>query len=288
MKNESGIRLSVIVPHFNSLDTLIKLLDTIPNYPQIEVIVVDDHSTEKVEELTQYMHKYANNNVCFYNNEVGKKGAGAARNTGIKWAKGEYLLFADADDWFLPDFWNLIGEYVCDDGADLIYFAPISQKINGEYSDRSLHYSQLVNNYLNNQNYQNELKLRYLYWSPCSKLVKHSLVLDNFIYFDETPFSNDLMFSVQVGHLAKVIRASNKSIYCILEHSGSLTTFSDETALKIRQKVYCQYYFYIRRNLSWKNFKLLGFGLRSDYAQIKVLISVLLNEHRLIYKKKEE
>lgn len=39
-------------------------------------------------------------------NESDRRGAGAARNTGIKYAVGDYLLFAD--DWFMPGFWDAV------------------------------------------------------------------------------------------------------------------------------------------------------------------------------------
>lgn len=130
----STVILSIIVPHYNSADLLAKLLDTIPDDPEIEVIVVDDHSTKKLAEFSDCKRKYGNRNIYFFENEIGKKSAGAARNAGIKRAKGRYLLFADADDWFLDGFWSAVQRNItC--GADVIYFAPTSQKTNGKKSD---------------------------------------------------------------------------------------------------------------------------------------------------------
>lgn len=285
MKNEKEILLSIIIPHFNEPNLLSKLLDTIPNCPQIEVIVIDDHSTEKIEELSQCKQKYINRNIHFYSNEDGRKGSGAARNIGIKYAIGEYFLFADADDYFLPDFWDYVSMCMSD-RKDIIYFMPISKKSNGDNSNRSLYYAELVSKYLKNPIYQNELRLRYLYVPPWSKLIRRSMVVDNDIRFDETPVSNDVMFSAQIGNLARTIKASDKAIYCILEHAGSLTTRKDRDSLKIRQKVYCRYYFFMRKKLSWKEFRLLGFGFGSDYAQIKSVISIFLYEHHISRRKR--
>lgn len=279
MQIEKSVTLSIIVPHFNSADLLVKLLNTIPNIPQIEVIVVDDHSTQKLEEWLSCKQEYGNRNILFLENNSNKKGAGAARNLGIKHAKGKYLLFADADDWFMDGFWSVVQKNI-EDEADIIFFAPTSRKINEKESKRHLHYKKLVKEYLKNASYQNELKLRYLYWSPCSKLIKRSVVLKNKVCFDEVQFSNDLLFSAKVGNAAKTIKASDDIIYCILEHRGSLITYKDEAALMIRQKVYCRYYFYLRSRLGGDDFRLLGFSSEEDWRQIKSLFFVLWYEYQ--------
>ena len=285
MKNEKQIKLSIIIPHYNNPNLLENLLKTIPDCPQIEVIVVDDHSTAKPEELAQCKQKYGTGNITFYENDLGKKGAGSARNTGIRQAVGEYLLFADSDDWFLPDFWDSVNEAMVD-GTDLIYFAPISQKSNGEKSGRHLHYEELVNDYLAEPSRQNELRIRYLYVSPCSKLIKRSVVQEHCIYYDEVQLSEDLMFSAKVGHFAQSIKASDKVIYCILEHEGSLVTFNDNASIKLNEKLFNRFYFYLRKNLKRHDFKLLGYGLRNDCVQIKSVISVFLYEHQMGINKK--
>ena len=279
MKSNNLIKLSIIVPHYNSPDLLANLLNTIPNDPQIEVIVVDDHSTIKLEELSRCKQKFGDRNIFFYENDLDKKGAGTARNKGIRYSIGEYLLFADADDWFVCDFWNSVQESMTD-GAELIYYAPCSQNTNGEPSERHVHYAELVNNYLLDPSHQHELKLRYLYWSPCSKLIKRSVVVKHHICYDEGRCAEDLIFSVKVGHYAKEIKASEKIIYCILDHEGSLTTHNDEAHNWARQKALFRYYFFMRRKMKWHDFKLLGYNLNTDYMQIKSIISVFLREHR--------
>lgn len=276
--------LSIIVPHFNSADLLTKLLSTIPDDPKIEVIVVDDHSTRKLAELSDCKQKYGNRNIYFLENEIGKKSAGAARNTGIKHAKGRYLLFADADDWFLNGFWSVVQRNIVG-GADVIYFAPTSQKMSGREADRHVYYEGLIQDYLTDASYKNELRLRYSYWAPWSKLIKRSVVKKNNIFFDEIQYSNDMMFMARLGNAANTIQASADVIYCILEHRGSLITHKSESALMMRQKVYCRYYFYLWSRLCRSDFRLLGFTVQDDWKQLKNIMSVLWYEckHGIIF-----
>lgn len=277
MQQKTSLKLSIIVPHYNSADLLPKLLSTIPNIPEIEVIVVDDHSTEKLKEFMECKSKFCNRNIFFYDNEPDRKGAGAARNVGMRHAKGKYLLFADADDWFADSFWSIVQKNMAD-GADIIFFPPKSQWDSGKHANRHLPYAQRVRNYLSNPSRENELKLRCLYWSPCSKMVKRSMVVKNGISFEEIQFSNDILFSVKIGICANTIKASENTIYYILRHQGSLTACKDEAALMIRRKAWCRTYFYLRRNLNRHDFRLLGYTEKNDWEQIKFAISTLWKE----------
>ena len=65
------------------------------NYPAIEVIVVDDGSTDDTREVAA---KCAGVRYIYQSNQ----GLSAARNTGISHSQGEFLVFLDADDWLLP------------------------------------------------------------------------------------------------------------------------------------------------------------------------------------------
>ncbi len=94
--------LSIVIPAYNSQDTIIPLLESIRksqkvNFKEVEVIVVDDASTDRmVEEIKKY------NGYKHYNGykiiELKKnQGPAAARNIGVKYAKGKVVLFLDSD-----------------------------------------------------------------------------------------------------------------------------------------------------------------------------------------------
>lgn len=92
--------VSIIIPCFNSLPFLKETLTCAFNqtYPNIEIIVIDDNSTDGSYEYLQSLNKP---NLILAKNKG--KGACAARNYGLELAKGYYIQFLDADDLLSPD-----------------------------------------------------------------------------------------------------------------------------------------------------------------------------------------
>ena len=87
--------VSIIIPAYNSLEYLDETIASALNqtYPNIEVILVDDGSTDASRDQFSIWEKQGVTCVSQEN-----AGAAAARNYGMKLAKGEYLQFLDADD----------------------------------------------------------------------------------------------------------------------------------------------------------------------------------------------
>jgi hypothetical protein len=95
------ISVSIIIPAYNAADTLAETIEAIlaQTYPHWEAIVVDDGSTDDTARIAQAfatqddrirLISQPNGNVC------------VARNTGIRAARFDWLLFNDADDWIAP------------------------------------------------------------------------------------------------------------------------------------------------------------------------------------------
>jgi glycosyltransferase involved in cell wall biosynthesis len=88
--------VSVIIPCYNHGQYLHESVGSArdQSYPNIEVLVVDDGSTDNTREVCQAL------GVAFIHQS--NQGLSAARNTGIEHSKGDYLVFLDADDWLYP------------------------------------------------------------------------------------------------------------------------------------------------------------------------------------------
>lgn len=91
--------VSVIIPVYNRDSYLAEAIESIfaQTYPTIELIIIDDGSTDRSAEVSQ---RYLPNvHYCYQPNA----GIGAARNTGIALATGEMLAFLDSDDLWMPN-----------------------------------------------------------------------------------------------------------------------------------------------------------------------------------------
>ncbi len=271
--------LSIIIPYYNGYQFLPTLLDSIPESPEIETIIVNDHSTEPKQYFERIKVQYHRSNLTYLENDSESKGAGTARNKGVLYARGRYIMFADADDWFLEDFYPAIVEYLRGD-ADIVYFPPVSVGENGKLSDRHIWYSNIVNDYYLQRTIESDARLRYQFYSPCSKLIRTEIIVKNNIHFDDVKYSNDIMFSAKVGFYSQKIYASNRSIYCIYEHGGSLTSEKDKLVLQCRKKVYCRYYDFLRKNVEKSLRHRLGYSWRSDLVNLKNKFEIKLFEVR--------
>lgn len=98
--------VSVIIPTFNRPITLERAINSVLNqtYAKLEVIIVDDNNpnTEARVETEQLMKKYEKNSKVKYVKHEYNKNGSAARNTGFKHSSGEFIMFLDDDDEFLP------------------------------------------------------------------------------------------------------------------------------------------------------------------------------------------
>ncbi|NIV30518.1 MAG: glycosyltransferase [Anaerolineae bacterium] len=95
---DSLARVSVIIPTYNRSKLLRVALESVlaQTYPNVEIIVVDDGSTDDTATL---MEEYAERVIYL---RQANQDVAAARNTGIRAASGEYLTFLDDDDMILP------------------------------------------------------------------------------------------------------------------------------------------------------------------------------------------
>lgn len=226
----SDPRVSVIVPVHNTERYLAECLDSILGQTEedIEVICVDDGSTDSSPKI---LASYAGRDGRLRVITQECRGAGAARNHGLSAARGTYLSFLDADDFFEPDMLKSAADKLDDTGADIVAFETllsdeaqtgsrwagwtfVEQNLPSEdvFSPADLH-DHLFNTF---GNYT---------WN---KLFRSALIRDNQIEFQEISRTNDLLFTCSALSLAKRITTIRRPfVHYRVSSSTSLQATND-------------------------------------------------------------
>lgn len=114
------MKFSVIVPAHNEERHIAKALDSIyaQSFEDFECIVVLDSCTDRTKEIAQtYPVKLI---------EIDGGSSAAARNAGLNAAKGEWILFCDADDWYLHEYvFEMLADKVGRENEDVVLFGII-------------------------------------------------------------------------------------------------------------------------------------------------------------------
>lgn len=110
--------ISVIIPFYNSKEYAKRLIDSIlgQTYSNIEIVAIDDGSTDETENI---LTSYAKNDKRLLYIRQANSGAGVASNKGIEIAHGDYLTFADHDDWIEPTAYEKLLNALENNDADM-------------------------------------------------------------------------------------------------------------------------------------------------------------------------
>lgn len=224
------IDLSIIIPVYNAEKYLKTCLDSILNqtYKDIEIICVNDCSKDdSLKILEEYAHK--DKRVQIINNET-NLGPGANRNIGIKRARGKYLTFIDADDFYLHNecFSTLLNKMV-DNNLDLLIFN------NKEFDEITLEFipeKQKRFGYpygkkdINHIWDKKEQKKHYFKISafPWSKIYLKDMLIENKILFPEGIYYEDAAFSNYVSLFCKKVYVLKEEYYAYRVNVSTSTT----------------------------------------------------------------
>ena len=223
------VSYSVIIPHHNTPELLVRCVNSIPKRDDVEIIIVDDNSSPDVVN-PNFFHSIEKENIRIILTTEGR-GAGYARNIGVKNAQGLWLVFADADDYFTKHIKYIFDRYKNDDTYDAVFFNAMKVDELGETKEINL--NTIVNNFLENK-WFSEKVLRYEYWTPWSRMIKRKIVEDNNIVFEEVPIANDMMFVLNSTKNCKKITAEREytyMYYCPSEGSQTSKKYSKDNLL---------------------------------------------------------
>ena len=214
-KFASDIRVSVVMPVYNAEKVLRKTLEglLVRNEIGFEVICVDDGSTDGSLDILREIEA-ADERVRVVTQA--NAGAGAARNTGMDLAVGEYLAFLDADDMYDPTMLRLAYNRARVHDADVVVFRSDQYfEDTGTYAPAAytIHNRLLPpgQGFSGDEIRQDVFKV-FVGW-PWDKLFRASFVRENNLRFQEIRTSNDLLF-----------------VFSAIVRAQSITTMSDVLA----------------------------------------------------------
>lgn len=213
---------SVIIPIYNVEKYLEDCLGSIQNqtFKDFEVIMVNDGSTDG---STKICEKFVDSDNRFHHIYKTNGGQSTARNTGIAYAKGEYLIFIDSDDFFTEKTcFQTIADNLFNKPDILAY-----QYYKYFSSTRYIKCGNMprfenINDKLAILEYQ--IKYDSFFCSCWSKTVKRQLIVDNNVKFDESLACEDMDWYFTVVKKCKTIKCLDVAVINYRQRSDSVTS----------------------------------------------------------------
>lgn len=206
--NESPI-FSIIIPAYNVEKSVKHTIDSIlkQEFSSCEIIIVDDCSSDNT---LLVLKEYEQDKRIVVIKSLINRGVSKARNRGIEVAKGEYLLFLDADDIQTNNCLCKLYEFLSYNDLDLVSFG---FSINKNKITRNFFNCDFNKTIMDNNSFMKLYFQRKILQCMCSFIIKRSIVKDNNIQFDESVYYAEdqefqiycMYYSKKVGYLCDVL-----------------------------------------------------------------------------------
>ena len=193
---EKEVKVSVIVPVYNSEAFIRQTAEYIlgQSLKDIEIIFVDDGSTDKTREILEEISKTDDRvKVLHQQNSF----AGAARNYGFRESSGKYLVFWDADDIFLPEALEKMYDKIVEDDADIcICPADYYDNETGKVLKNNVYikYDMIPEKTPFLKKDVEDVLFNFSTNVPWNKMYKRELIIDNNLEFQQIQRANDNYF----------------------------------------------------------------------------------------------
>lgn len=228
------VKISIIVPIYNVEKYIKRCMDSLLKqcFDNYEIIAVNDGTLDdSMEVVYELQRKYDNIVIC----ERENGGLSAARNTGIRQAKGEYLLFCDSDDALEENCLALIYEEAKSKNLDmLLYGAKTIWEKETEKGINVYDRENITPKVLSGKELLEELVNKGKYRaSACLYLISRKMLLENGLFFMENILHEDELFTPIALVRAQRVEFRNWLIYMRYVRAGSITT-SDNVPQRLK------------------------------------------------------
>jgi len=215
------LKLSVVIPVYNVAPYLERCVNSVlrQSFRDYEMILVDDGSTDGSGVLADRLAAQDARILVLHQENQGLSGA---RNSGLRAASGEYVVFLDSDDeWLLED--GLESLMRCD-GADLILFKAVHVWENRRQAGPDYDTDVLAALPDAGAVFDHLIRTQQFNMSACMLLVRRALLVENGILFPLGYISEDVPWSLRLWQCAGSVSVLNLDFYAYHHRSDSLST----------------------------------------------------------------
>ena len=207
--------VSVIIPAYNAEEYLKETLDSLmrQRFKDFEIIVIDDGSEDSTWEIIKYYQEKYPKIICAYRQE--NCGLSATRNRALKYVKGKYIAFVDADDIVDRDYLKTLYDACVQESADIA----VGGYKKFESDSKKIIYTRNAKKW--NVDFGNGIHHVFQY-SPCGKLFSTKFIMEHGFVFSEGEQLEDGPYGVMTLILADKVAVLDSYGYKYRVHEKSI------------------------------------------------------------------
>ncbi|MFS4469271.1 glycosyltransferase family 2 protein [Maribacter sp. 2210JD10-5] len=209
-------KISVIVPVYNAQKYLARCLESIKNqtYENIEVLLINDGSTDSSGEICD---KFYQNDERFQVFHKRNEGTSSARNKGLEYASGNYIIFIDCDDYIKPNMFIELINCALNEDLELVtcQYITTRDEVVGLKSIKTNQNKSAVEDFLEGMKYNPHGVFNVWNKLISSSLAKSDLFIHGKIHQDALYISNLLGRIDEIGVIKKplyIYNVENESV----------------------------------------------------------------------------
>lgn len=228
------IELSIIIPVFNDEKHIERCIRSVLEQDicanRYEVIVVNDGSYDGTQSIVKRIQG-GKKNLTLINTENQK--LGAARNTGLKYAIGKFILYVDSDDYLRSNVLGRLLDEVENNNLDILFADYYNQEDASEEITKNLSYEG------NNSIIQSGIdfiKTNEIYWVAWLCVYRKNFLVENKIAYREGVLFEDVDASIKSVFFAKLIKYEPIFFYVHTFNRNSITN-SKRSSRKLKDQI---------------------------------------------------
>lgn len=240
------MKLSIIIPYYNCGKWIGRCISSLLNQDmekdEYEIIIIDDGSQEPITELASFI---TNSNNIKYIKQDNKRQA-AARNRGLSYATGDYVLFCDSDDFVENNVLGKLSDIAKDNELDLLFYNVVEISTDSQTPTEKCRDFNILSEVTTGSSFYSNLPFR-LKKGPWSCLINRHFIEKNQIQFPlNIIIREDSWFLINSILLAKRVSWTNvDTYYYVHNHQGLCNSIGKQADAKLFCDSFLKYLEYL-------------------------------------------